>query len=65
MYEDQNGVPIFHVPHDGALFPAELTASVCVPGDRFLYYHEKMRDTGTLEMVPSAAETGGVSSPVS
>lgn len=44
--------PVFHVPHDGAVFPAELLRSVCVPRERFLHYHEKMRDLGAPEMVP-------------
>ena len=54
MNEINKRIPIFHVPHDGGAFPVELTAAVCVPGDQFRYYHEKMRDTGTLEMVPPA-----------
>ncbi len=45
--------PVFHVPHDGGLFPQELMASVCIPEARFLYYHERMRDVGALEMVPA------------
>ncbi len=44
--------PLFHVPHDGAAFPKKLMESVCVPEEKFLYYHERMRDTGALKMVP-------------
>ena len=44
--------PIFHVPHDGTLFPGELMDSVCISQDRFLWYHERMRDRDVLQMVP-------------
>ncbi|MBO4898276.1 MAG: hypothetical protein J5590_08270 [Clostridia bacterium] len=36
---------IFHIPHDGHEFPAELMESVSVPEDEFLMYHRKMSDT--------------------
>ena len=58
MNDKQKRFPLFHVPHDGGLFPAELMASVCVPKERFLYYHERMRDTGALQMVPAAWRNG-------
>ncbi len=54
MNNDQKRFPVFHVPHDGGLFPEELMASVCVPKEQFLYYHERMRDAGALQMVPTA-----------
>ena len=43
---------IFHVPHDGSLFPRELLRSVCVPFGEFLGYHRAMRDTGARSFVP-------------
>ena len=44
--------PVFHVPHDGDRFPAELMESVCVPAEQFLQYHERMRDASVWDMVP-------------
>lgn len=44
--------PVFHIPHDGALFPDELMESVCVSRERFLWYHETMRDRDVLQLVP-------------
>ena len=44
--------PIFHVPHDGREFPAELMASVCIPAERFMAYHEKMLDFGIWHAIP-------------
>ena len=44
--------PVFHVPHDGREFPEELMDSVCIPEDRFLRYHEIMRDTDMVSAVP-------------
>lgn len=44
--------PIFHIPHDGSAFPEELMSSVCVSPERFLRYHEKMRDRDMVKMVP-------------
>ena len=49
---DLNHFPVFHVPHDGAEFPAELMSSVCVPKELFLFYHERMRDIDVRKMVP-------------
>ena len=44
--------PVFHIPHDGTLFPEELMDSVCIPMDRFLRYHELMRDRDVRKLVP-------------
>lgn len=44
--------PVFHVPHDGREFPKELMASVCIPEEQFLAYHEKMIDFGIWHAVP-------------
>ncbi len=44
--------PVFHVAHDGNEFPPELMSAVCIPEERFLSYHNKMRDTGVWEMAP-------------
>ena len=44
--------PVFHVPHDGEVFPPELLQAVCVPMELFLRYHDEMRDAGAREMVP-------------
>ncbi len=49
--------PVFHIPHDGNAFPAELMESVCVPESRFLAYHEKMRDRSAAEFVPEEYRT--------
>ena len=46
--------PVFHVPHDGDLFPDKLMDAVCVPSEQFFRYHEKMRDAGVWDMVPGA-----------
>ena len=46
--------PIFHVPHDGEGMPQELMASVCIPREQFLEYHEKMRDRTVSELIPRA-----------
>ena len=46
--------PIFHIPHDGRLFPEELMASVCIPREDFLRYHRLMRDTDIIRAVPEA-----------
>ena len=43
---------VFHVPHDGGLFPKELVSSVCVPPEEFLNCHRTMRDLGVSDMVP-------------
>ena len=44
--------PIFHVPHDGWRFPEEMMASVCVPKEVFMDYHERMRDKDICKMLP-------------
>ena len=53
--------PVFHVPHDGAEFPPELMASICVPQVQFLRYHEKMRDIRIHAMIPRAYRTASQS----
>ena len=50
--------PVFHVPHDGREFPRELLASVRVPEEVFLRYHEKMRDTDMNRAVPEVYRGG-------
>ena len=54
MTKTQKRIPVFHVPHDGDVFPKELMASVCVSKEAFLGYHERMRDIAVSEMVPQA-----------
>ncbi len=49
---------VFHVPHDGGLFPKELVSSVCVSAEEFLNCHRMMRDTGVSAMVPEAYRDG-------
>lgn len=50
--------PVFHVPHDGQLFPPELMGSVCISEETFLRYHEKMRDTDIPLAIPEAYRGG-------
>lgn len=59
MSNNKKRFPLFHVPHDGTSFPEELMESVCIPKEQFLSYHERMRDTGVLEMVPTAWRNSG------
>lgn len=49
--------PFFHVPHDGEQFPAELMKSVCIPEQKFLAYHEKMRDKEIVRIIPRVQRT--------
>ena len=46
--------PVFHIPHAGTEFPPELMASVCVPEEEFVRYHEVMSDTDVWRFVPGA-----------
>ena len=50
--DTQTRFPVFHVPHDGGVFPTELLQAVCVPVEQFLRYHDEMRDVSAQEMVP-------------
>lgn len=59
MSNNKKRFSLFHVPHDGTSFPEELMESVCIPKEQFLSYHERMRDTGVLEMVPTAWRNSG------
>ncbi len=43
---------LFHVPHDGTVFPEDLMESVCVSRKAFFRYHGEMRDAGAWECVP-------------
>lgn len=52
--------PVFHVPHDGTHFPEELMASVCVPRDVFLAYHEKMQDKDVMQLIPNNDQQEGI-----
>lgn len=45
--------PVFHVPHDGNLFPPDLMESVSVPMDVFMAFHEHMRDKLVGELIPN------------
>ncbi len=45
---------LFHIPHDGHEFPKELMKGICIPEERFRFYHETMRDTHVFQMVPGA-----------
>ena len=44
--------PVFHVPHDGWRFPADLMDSVCVPENVFARYHAEMRDRDVRQLIP-------------
>ena len=49
--------PVFHVPHDGGEFPAELMEAVCIPEEAFRVCHEAMRDVGVWALVPRPYRT--------
>ena len=49
---------VFHVPHDGWMFPQELVSSVCVSADEFMDCHRMMRDLEVSAMVPEAYRDG-------
>ena len=51
--------PVFHVPHDGSFFPAELMQAVCIPEEEFLGYHHLMRDSEIRKVVPEAYRVPG------
>ena len=44
--------PLFHVPHDGTIFPEELMYSVCISPEQLKRYHEKMCDRDIVKIVP-------------
>lgn len=44
---------IFHVPHDGNDFEEELMSSVVIDREKFLYYHNQMRDTDATLFAPA------------
>ncbi len=44
--------PVFHVPHDGNVFPEDLMADVIIPAGDFMAYHEAMRDRHVRELIP-------------
>ncbi len=44
--------PVFHVPHDGNIFPEELMTDVCIPPQDFMAYHEAMRNLCVHRLVP-------------
>ncbi len=50
--------PVFHIPHDGQMFPEELMASVSVPEKVFRKYHRDMRDTDMIKAFPRALRGG-------
>lgn len=49
--------PFFHIPHDGTLFPTELMASICIPQQEFMKYHEVMRDKEIYKIIPGVQRT--------
>ena len=49
--------PFFHVPHDGRVFPPELMESVCIPEQKFMEFHEKMRDKEIYKIIPDVQRT--------
>lgn len=49
--------PFFHVPHDGRIFPPELMESVCIPEQKFMEFHEKMRDKEIHKIIPDVQRT--------
>ena len=53
--------PVFHVPHAGDGFPEELMDAICIPAEQFMFYHEKMRDTGVRDLVPRLYRTAAQS----
>ena len=56
-FRNEPRYPIFHIPHDGRYCPEELMASVCVPKEVFMDYHERMRDKDVWQMIPRAYYT--------
>ena len=50
--------PVFHIPHTGETFPAEMLPSVCVPENEFRRYHALMSDTEAWQFVPEAYRGG-------
>ena len=50
--------PVFHVPHDGWKFPEELMEPVCITGDVFRDFHERMRDKNIRELIPRVYRGG-------
>lgn len=43
---------VFHVPHDGNIFPDELMSAVTISAPRFIAYHNAMRDWGVRMLIP-------------
>lgn len=50
--------PVFHVPHNGYLFPEKLMESVIISQAQFEKYHHEMRDTDIIRAVPRAYRGG-------
>ncbi len=50
--------PLFHVPHDGDVFPNELMNSVTISRERFFRYHRIMRDMEAAQLVPAEFRGG-------
>ena len=44
---------LFHVPHDGQVFPGELMKSVCIPENEFFKYHQTMADLHVSKLIPA------------
>lgn len=47
---------IFHIPHDGNQLEESLMSSVIVDREKFLHYHDKMRDTDATLFVPESVD---------
>ena len=45
--------PVFHVPHDGSLHRSRIQM-FCIPEEKVMYYHEKMRDKYVAELISVA-----------
>ncbi len=42
---------MIHVPHAGDSFPVELMESVVITPEEFMFYHEKMKDSGVMQVI--------------
>ena len=49
--------PLFHVPHDGSLHRSRIQM-FCIPEEKVMYYHEKMRDKYVAELIPHEYRRG-------
>lgn len=49
--------PVFHVPHDGSLHRSRIHM-FCIPEEKVMFYHEKMRDKYVAELIPPEYRCG-------